>query len=289
MNGATHPIQGAAPAGMLVYAPNAYQLGVPPQTSDAGLQYHAPEAAHSAGYSISDSGHLPHNAAAPNSFPGPPIQYECAPTEQLAAPQNDALSQEPPAAPPSLSEALVTSQCMSSDAQDRLNRWLAQDQCAVEKDPEIVAKLFSRIRHNRCSEAQELIDATGVDLDVRDENGNSPLMIAAQNGHKKMAKMLMRRRIDLNAQNCHGQTPLHFCYKFGHVKLAEYLSSKGANEQVRDYDGITPRQLYLAARQSSGYNRLPLSVYSDPCLFVGQCADGDRVRKNVVAFISLVI
>ena len=97
------------------------------------------------------------------------------------------------AANTSLSEALVNAQNISSDAQDRLNRWLAQEQNAVENCPEVIAKLFSRTRHNRCNEAIELIDTTGIDLDVRDENGNSPLMIAAQNGHKKMAKLLMRR------------------------------------------------------------------------------------------------
>jgi len=46
----------------------------------------------------------------------------------------------------------------------------------------------------------DILDS-GLDLDVRDDNGNSPLMIAFQNGHKKMAKLLMRRNADLNAQN----------------------------------------------------------------------------------------
>ena len=64
----------------------------------------------------------------------------------------------------------------------------------------MIHKLFSRVRHNRLQDVTDILDS-GLDLDVRDDNGNSPLMIAFQNGHKKMAKLLMRRNADLNAQN----------------------------------------------------------------------------------------
>ena len=61
--------------------------------------------------------------------------------------------------------------------------------------------------------------------------------LESQNGHKKMAKLLMRRNADLNTQNSQGYTALHFCYRFGHIKLAEYLVSKGGDPTLRDHNG----------------------------------------------------
>jgi len=46
---------------------------------------------------------------------------------------------------------------------------------------EMVSKLFSRVRHNRLPEVTDLLDA-GIDVDARDDNGNTPLMIAFQVG-----------------------------------------------------------------------------------------------------------
>ena len=55
-------------------------------------------------------------------------------------------------------------------------------QNAVE-DPntnnEMVTKLFSRVRHNRIAEVTDLLEAN-IDIDVRDDAGNTPLMIAFQ-------------------------------------------------------------------------------------------------------------
>ena len=67
-------------------------------------------------------------------------------------------------------------------------------------------------------------------LNELDQNGNSILHIACQNGLKRIAKLALRSGAEINLQNSNGNTPLHFCFglSFGET-LGTYLISKGAN------------------------------------------------------------
>lgn len=58
----------------------------------------------------------------------------------------------------------------------------------------------------------------GVPIDVRDGHGNTVLIIACQNGHKRALKASLRRGADPNARNSLGNTGLHFCHAFGGQK-----------------------------------------------------------------------
>lgn len=60
-----------------------------------------------------------------------------------------------------------------------------------------------------------LLLCRGVPVDVRDDHGNTVLIIACQNGHKRALKAALRRGADPNATNALGNTALHFCYTFG--------------------------------------------------------------------------
>lgn len=61
----------------------------------------------------------------------------------------------------------------------------------------------------------ELDSRSGVPADVRDDHGNTILLVACQNGHKRAVKAALRRGADMNARNYRGNTALHFCYAFG--------------------------------------------------------------------------
>jgi hypothetical protein len=93
--------------------------------------------------------------------------------------------------------------------------------------------------------------------------------VAAQNGHKSIAKLALRFGANINTQNYKGNTALHYCYAFGYVALAgtttttttlarparlltsrrvmnglctEYLISKGANPRIINNFGLTCTQ-----------------------------------------------
>eukprot|EP00291_Cryptomonas_curvata_P020411 CAMPEP_0172177402 /NCGR_PEP_ID=MMETSP1050-20130122/15416_1 /TAXON_ID=233186 /ORGANISM="Cryptomonas curvata, Strain CCAP979/52" /LENGTH=378 /DNA_ID=CAMNT_0012849917 /DNA_START=213 /DNA_END=1345 /DNA_ORIENTATION=+ len=117
-------------------------------------------------------------------------------------------------------------------------------------DSGLLSKLFSRVRHNRYKEVEAILDS-GVSPDVRDQYGNSLIILACQNGNKRIAKICLRRCCDMDAQNLRGQTALHYCYAFGYRELGEYLLSKGARDDITNdngmtcYDGLEPTEIRL--------------------------------------------
>ena len=82
---------------------------------------------------------------------------------------------------------------------------------------------FSMVRHNRFKQLNSFIDKHEIEVNERDEKGNTMLCVACQNGHKRMAKIVLRRGADINVQNFLGNTPLHFCFQYGFAKLGAYL------------------------------------------------------------------
>ena len=83
----------------------------------------------------------------------------------------------------------------------------------MEPSKKDIESIFSYTRHGRIQEVDKLL-SKGVPPDVIDENGNSILAIACQNGNKRLAKLALRRGANINASNVRGNTALHFCYKY---------------------------------------------------------------------------
>lgn len=96
-------------------------------------------------------------------------------------------------------------------------------------------------RHNKYSELEELINQPewSVPIDYQDELGNSLLHVAAQNGNKRLVKLCLRRGAQLNLQNLHGQTALHYAYGYGYDECGDYLVKRGADDSIRNKDGLT--------------------------------------------------
>uniref|UniRef100_A0ABD2W1A7 Uncharacterized protein n=1 Tax=Trichogramma kaykai TaxID=54128 RepID=A0ABD2W1A7_9HYME len=92
-----------------------------------------------------------------------------------------------------------------------------------------------------------------LQLEVRDKLGNTPLLLALQHDHKKVAKLLLMRDADPNSINTEGSTPLHvICdkkYNDGSAMMFfEICAEKNHPVQVdaRDKKGQTPLQLAVA-------------------------------------------
>ena len=80
-------------------------------------------------------------------------------------------------------------------------------------------------------EFQKCLEAD-LDVDTRDEKGNTMLCVACQNGLKRMAKIVLKNGADMNVQNNLGNTPLHFCFQYGFAELGAYLITKGADTTI---------------------------------------------------------
>lgn len=102
--------------------------------------------------------------------------------------------------------------------------------------------IFSRARHGRLNDVQTALDG-GMNVNSRDNMGNTLLHIACQNGNKKLVKMLLRRHADINTANTNGNTSLHFCFMYAYYGMAEYIMSKGADGALRNQQGQTPKDV----------------------------------------------
>lgn len=74
------------------------------------------------------------------------------------------------------------------------------------------------------------LKAKGANLDVRDEDGNTPLLIAAGHGNHRLVHHLIEFGADINARNKAGETALQITRRLGLPELEKFLLSNGAIE-----------------------------------------------------------
>ena len=87
----------------------------------------------------------------------------------------------------------------------------------------------------------------GVDVDEKDDLwGRTPLHIAAEEGHKEIAELLIAKGADVNAKDSVGFTPLHEAAFYGQNEIAELLIAKGADVNAKD-DNFVGTPLHRAA------------------------------------------
>jgi uncharacterized protein len=120
----------------------------------------------------------------------------------------------------------------------------------------------------------------GLDVNTRDEKGNTPILSAADNGHHDNIAALLRLRadyhvrnksgdslvhkaaawpkclevvlplgLDINAQNQSGRTPLHNAAQSGDYYAVPILIRAGASPNIQDREGNTPLHLIFESEE----------------------------------------
>ncbi len=123
---------------------------------------------------------------------------------------------------------------------------------------EVEAEFFRFARHGHSKELEKLIEM-GVSVNSIDSHGNTILIVAGQNGNKRIAKLSLRAGANINHQNKSGNTALHYCWAFQYRELAEYLISKGANPKIKNLLGLTFRE-GIEKKKSEESNQTQITI-----------------------------
>lgn len=90
------------------------------------------------------------------------------------------------------------------------------------------------------------------ELESKDSNGDTPLLLAARKGHDAACKILLELGANIHATNYSGKTPLLYAASFGHMLVCRVLLETGALLQWKDTSPLT--SLHEAAR--NGYDAI---------------------------------
>jgi len=92
---------------------------------------------------------------------------------------------------------------------------------------------------------KNLIEQNNARIQCKDTGGNTPLSLAAYNGHLEVVKYLQSKGSEINIRDNEGDTPLSLAAFNGHLEVVKYLEMKGSDVNHRGNYGHTP--LFLAA------------------------------------------
>ena len=82
---------------------------------------------------------------------------------------------------------------------------------------------------------QLFLDAK-IGVAVANENGTSPLMAAAREGHEEIVKLLLSRKANINAKSAQGETALFWAVKGRHEEAENILRAAGAKGPRADLE-----------------------------------------------------
>jgi ankyrin repeat protein len=101
-------------------------------------------------------------------------------------------------------------------------------------------RLFRAAMNGDLAEVKRLVIDCGIDPNIQDDEGWTPLHNAASNDYLNVVKLLLEHGADPNIQDNDGETPLHSAVKGCHVDVVRVLLDHGADLTIRDKKGRTP-------------------------------------------------
>jgi len=129
------------------------------------------------------------------------------------------------------------------DNADAVSRMLAAGLDPNQVDPRGQPALILALQGESLKVAKVLWDAKGIDIDVRNRVGETPLMMAALKAEVDAAGALVAHGAAVRKD---GWAPLHYAATGGSAAIVRMLLAKGAPLEARSPNGTTP--LMMAAR-----------------------------------------
>ncbi|EDS31483.1 ankyrin repeat domain-containing protein 44 [Culex quinquefasciatus] len=94
--------------------------------------------------------------------------------------------------------------------------------------------LLLRAARLGCDKPMKILIDAGLNVNCKDQLGQTPLHIAVRNDHPEVVKYLIDGGADVDCQDVNGRTPLHFCRQ---AEIFRQLISADAKVNLKDNDG----------------------------------------------------
>ena len=102
-----------------------------------------------------------------------------------------------------------------------------------------MTSLLKAAKEGSASRCRQLLDA-GSCVEVRDEDGFTPFLLAADNGHTEVCELLLERgKVNIEEKTLSGDGALNLAVFKGRAKTVKMLMSKGAMVDTRNNSGFT--------------------------------------------------
>lgn len=109
-----------------------------------------------------------------------------------------------------------------------------------------------------------LLYQKGANLNLKDREGNTPLILATITRWGEGVATLIRLKAQVNVQNRMGETALLKAVQARDVTLAKGLLDAGANPDIADNSGVSPRTAAEADARAAAIARLFKDVPAKP-------------------------
>ena len=126
-----------------------------------------------------------------------------------------------------------------------------------ERPVDFQPDIFTAAKEGKLTSVQYIIEHEGIDKNLKDKYGETPLHIACRYGYIEIVEYLIEKAgANKEEVNGTGWTPLHYSASGGNLNIIQYLIEKAhVSNHPYDRDGKTP--LHIAC----SFNHLPIVKY----------------------------
>jgi ankyrin repeat protein len=112
----------------------------------------------------------------------------------------------------------------------------------TEKPSDFESDIHRAAEQGKLSSVQYLVKKCNADVEAKNEDGYTPIIISTEKGHLKVVKYLHEKcNANVEATDNDGKTPLIIATEKGHLEIVKYLHEEcHMNVEAKDNDGLTP-------------------------------------------------
>eukprot|EP00090_Calanus_glacialis_P016207 TRINITY_DN25430_c0_g1_i1.p1 TRINITY_DN25430_c0_g1~~TRINITY_DN25430_c0_g1_i1.p1 ORF type:complete len:422 (-),score=115.12 TRINITY_DN25430_c0_g1_i1:289-1554(-) len=128
-----------------------------------------------------------------------------------------------------------------------------------KKESRLDSLLHSKARSGDVARVKQVLDSGRVDPDCKDQDGTTPLMLAAGNGRVEVVSLLLEEGADPNIRKNTGVTAIFLASVGGYLDIVSTLVKAGADADPQSQEGGTPLMAAAQAGHMDVVEKLLLS------------------------------